>query len=108
MSATARHHQWKAFLNLFTESNRGRPTRLGTFENGNDLWLEAGLGFEGLDMDDRDEFPSVQIVLEGYQRVVDNVREIVFRLGRGEEDGVDIVDLDGDTTVLRFETEAEK
>lgn len=109
MTAAGTRHKWEEMLRFFTQQNIGRNTRLGTFEGGQDYWLESGLGFQGIDLDGRGDLPSVQISLDGYTRSVDNVTGLSFRLGHtGEEDGIDITDRDGNTTLLRFELEKEE
>ncbi len=100
--------KWTEQLRLFNLENRGRPTRLGVFEptNGvlNDYWLEDGLPFEGVVIDKKGKVTKVEILLAGYEHVIDDARrfEIHFTLNGGE-DGVNVVNAGGATTILRFE-----
>jgi len=104
MARPKTQHDWSSFLNFFTETNRSRPTRLGVFEGGNDFWLESGLPFTGIDIEMYQDAPQIQIVLGDYTHVINRVNELRIILRRsGEEDGLDIVDDLGKTTILRFE-----
>lgn len=107
---TEQEIEWTKFLKFFTEQNEGRPTRLGVFEcdgdKVNDYWLEAGLPLTGIDVDTKDERPSVQIIVENFTHEVKDAVNLVFRLGlNGDEDGIDISSADRKTTVLRFESQ---
>lgn len=109
MSAPQTEHEWSKYLKFFSEQNLGRPTRLGVFEregdNLTDYWLESGSQLLGVDLNTGREQMSVQILVGELAHLVDNPREIKFILSRsGEEDGIDITDVDARTTVLRFET----
>jgi hypothetical protein len=108
MAEVGKHHRWAETLRVFSESNKGRPTRLGAIENGDDLWLESGLKLEGVDLEEKGDFPTIQIFLDGYTRTVNSVRDMSFKFGRGDEDGMDLIDINGNSTILRFEIEAEK
>lgn len=99
--------KWAAYINFFNQQNCGRPTRIGVFESTNsgttDYWLENGLPLIGLDVDWHDGTPTVQMSLEGMSRSVKNATQIGFKLSTsGDEDGVDVIDLAGNTVVLRF------
>lgn len=108
MNTAARQHKWANFLKFYTEQNQGRLTRLGLFEHQsdgfNDYWLEAGLRFEGIDIDAHGETPTVEIVLENFEHTVREVKEMKANFSLDEDnDGLDIVDSQGNTTILRFE-----
>ncbi len=103
-----RKHDWSSFLKFYAEQNNGRATRLGVFEAGpecvNDYWLEDGLPLEGIDIDARSEMPEIEIVLKDFQHVVRNVRNLKAHFSPdGSEDGLDVTDAEGNTTILRFE-----
>ncbi|MBK6724589.1 MAG: DUF5335 family protein [Acidobacteria bacterium] len=108
MNAPKRHGEWSKFLQFFTEQNRGRPTRLGVFErNGDsviDYWIESGLVFIGVDIDPSTDSVTIQVLIGEMEHVVSEPQQIKFILSRsGDEDGIDITDSNGRTTVLRFE-----
>jgi len=108
MNALETKDEWSKYLRFFTEQNKGRPTRLGVFErdgeNVVDYWLESGLEFTGMDIDFSNACKSIQILVGELEHVVKDSQQIKFVLSRfGDEDGVDITDADGRTTVLRFE-----
>lgn len=89
---------------FLTEQYQGRPTRLGIFDGGNDYWLESGLPFSGIDVDTHGGDQTVELVLGDFTHITKKVKSVKFILSHtGEEDGFDIEDLDGKTTVLRFE-----
>lgn len=104
MAGPKKQHTWSAFLKFFTDSNCGRPTRLGVFEGGDDFWLESGLPFTGIDIETEKDSLQIQLILGEYTHVVNHVNELKMILGKtGEEDGLDVIDDDGKTTILRFE-----
>lgn len=96
---------WAKFLDFFTQVFSGRKTRLGVFENGNDLWIESGLPFIGADIDAKTDKPTVQLMLGELTHAVSNVSGMQLRFtATGEEDGLDLKTADGQTTILRFES----
>ena len=120
MNATMKQHSWAAFLKLFTEQNRNRPTRLGVFElrDGGeiiDYWIESGLPLTGIDLDEKgvNGLPDIQILLGDRTQMdpslnmthrVNAVRSVKFVLGcDGTADGLEILDAERNTSVLRFE-----
>lgn len=108
MNEQSMQNQWSKYLRFFTEQNSGRLTRLGVFErdgdNVTDYWLESGLAFLGIDIDHSSSKVTIQILLGNLEHSVVEPRHIKFVLGRsGDEDGIDITDAEGRTTVLRFE-----
>jgi len=108
MKATAAKHEWSDFLNFYTQKNAGRPTRLGTFENTNgtiiDYWIEDGLPLTGIDIDTGHDLPIIEIMLGDLTHTVENAKTMTAHFSlNGVEDGIDIVDSVGKTTILRFE-----
>ena len=107
MTATAKMHEWTRFLRFYSEQHRGRPTRLGVFEptgdTVTDYWLESGLPLTGIDVSDEAK-PLVQVIVGDMTHEIEGPRSLIFRFtDAGDEDGLDITDKDGRTTVLRFE-----
>lgn len=103
-----KQHEWTKFLKFFSEQNEGRPTRIGVFEcdrdKVNDYWLEDGLPLVGIDIDTKGERPSVQIIVGNFTHEVKDAVKLVFRLGvEADEDGMDVSNAAGQTTILRFE-----
>ena len=108
MNTAKTQHRWEAFLKFYSEQNKGRKTRLGVFEREGDVvtdyWIEDGLALAGLDIDPIGELPTVQILLEGYSHSIAHVRSLIVHYTHSaEEDGLDIADLNGKTTILRFQ-----
>lgn len=108
MKATAAKHEWSDFLNFYTQKYAGRPTRLGTFETANgtilDYWIEDGLPLAGIDIDTSDDLPTIEIMLGDLTHIVDNAKTMAAHFSLdGIEDGIDIIDSVGKTTILRFE-----
>jgi hypothetical protein len=108
MNAAKKQHEWTAFFKFYSEQNGGRPTRLGVFEKQsdiyNDYWLEAGLPFSGIDVDTQAETPTVEIMLGDLTHTVNSARTLKIHFSlNGDEDGIDILDVEGKTTILRFE-----
>jgi hypothetical protein len=108
MKETVSRSDWHQFLRQYTDENSGRPTRLGIFElRGGalqDFWLEDGLPFVGIDLEERLSGPSIEIVLGNYAHRVSDAAEVRQISGDNSEDeGLDILDRNGTTTVLRFE-----
>lgn len=108
--------RWCVFIEEFSKQNRMRPTRLGKIKAGEvtqDYWLEDGLPLAGIDLDEDGEGgPLLEIMLgsEGVKaegnmtHTVAHVRRIRLHLtADGMDDGLDIEDAVGMTTILRFE-----
>lgn len=103
MNTTAKQHIWTNFLTFYGEQNAGRRTRLGVFEGENDYWLENGLPLAGLDIDTRGDSPTVEIMLENFTHTVKDARHLKIHFSLdGGDDGLDITNAEGKTTVLRF------
>jgi hypothetical protein len=101
--------EWPEFLKSFTEKNAGRPTRLGLFKKKDsvvdDYWLEDGLPLVGIDIDESQAGPGLEILLGSYTHSIDDAVELKVAGEPGSaEEGIDIVASNGVTTVLRFET----
>ena len=106
---------WRAYLREFSSQNAARLTRLGAIKaNGGteDFWLEDGLPLAGVDIDTKgDDAPLVEIMLGarggaggGMTHTVRRVRRVGIRLAADDGDeGLDVEDGEGVTTVLRFE-----
>ncbi len=109
MSETTKKHDWSKFLSFYGEQNKGRSTRLGVFENAagavDDYWLEDGLPLTGIDVDNRGAMPTIEIMLgDDFTHIVKAAKSLKIHFSLdGNEDGFDITDADGSTTVLRFE-----
>ena len=104
MNTDAKQHIWRNFLTVYGEQNSGRATRLGVFEGKNDYWLENGLPLIGLDIDTCGEMPTVEIMLENFTHTIKNTQKLKMNFSRnGSDDGLDITDAEGTTTILRFE-----
>jgi hypothetical protein len=105
MKAATKQHDWASFLNFYAEQNAGRATRLGVFENGNDFWIEDGLPLAGIAVETRGEMPTVEIMLgDELTHAINNARNFKITFSAdGINDGLDITDAEGKTTVLRFE-----
>ena len=107
MNSTQPHDRWESFLKYYSSENKGRKTRLGVFERDGDVvddyWIEDGLALLGIDADPNGK--AVEILLEGYSHTVADARSLaVHYFQNGREDGLDIADEKGRTTILRFET----
>ena len=98
---------WPEFLRDYSKRNEDRPTRLGVFEYHNgaadDFWIEDGLPLMGLAAYSNKGAMHVDIMLKDYTHPIDGVERIVNVVGDSVEEGLDISDTDGRTTMLRFE-----
>jgi hypothetical protein len=104
MSDNNKLNNWHRFLKFYCAENIMRPTRLGVFEDGNDLWIEDGLVLQGIDLDLRNPTPTVEIMLDGYSHTINDVREMKVSFSTiANNDGLDFIELNGTTTILRFE-----
>lgn len=117
MNEAIKQHNWSTFLELFSEHNRARPTRICAFEGApdamRDYWLEEGLPLAGIDVDARGESaPTIEIMLGDSTKtdslhlthVVSGARFAKIVLSaNGDADGLEMEDSQGKTTILRFE-----
>jgi hypothetical protein len=107
--------RWETYLREFNRQNGARLTRLGVIESDGgveDLWVEDGLPLAGIDLDRKgDDETSVEIMLgrggaaeRSATHTVACARKVIIRLdANGRDEGLDIEDAAGATTVLRFE-----
>lgn len=107
MVATKLRKNWTEFLAPFVTHNLMRPTRLGVFKPDagglTDYWLESGLPFRGIDIEDRDNVVTALIMLHQLTHEIDNVATIAIRLSvNGDDEGIDVTERNGTVTVLRF------
>lgn len=114
MNAVQQKHNWTPFFKLFSEQNNGRSTRLGVIENASvatiDYWIEDNLPLAGIDVDARDEAATTIEIMLGeagshhLTHTVNKARFVKIVLSiSGEADGLEIENVEGKTTVLRFE-----
>ena len=107
MNTKQTQHRWRAQLSLFSEENLGRPTRLGVFEPARegmiDYWLENGLALCEVVFEEHDGSKSVEIILDGFTHTIRQVKRLELLLGEEAEDGLNVIDANGMTSVLRFE-----
>lgn len=107
-AAATRQNGWVSLLNFYTDENKDRPTRLGVFETDEDMsqdyWLEDGLLLTGIDVDPGSDSMTIELMFGPYTHVVKNAVGLKINLTvGGAEDGIDIIDADHHTTILRFE-----
>ena len=100
--------RWSAFLRSYAEQNAGRRTRIGIFEpaiNGvNDYWLEDGLRLTSIDAQAGNKLPAISIRTETFSHTIQDAVRLSIHFGlTGDEDGLDVVDTAGNTTILRYE-----
>lgn len=108
MNGTKNQHNWANQLKFFSEQNTGRATRLGVFEPSSgvaaDYWIECGLPLIGVDLDMHGDVLAVQIMAGSLTHEIKNAVKLSYHLtASGDEDGLDVLDRDGQMTVLRFE-----
>jgi hypothetical protein len=108
--------EWSRFIDLFLERNSGRPTRLGVFveeaRGTQDFWVEDGLPLNSVTVEPGTSSADVEMMFgdksdsdkKAFTHIIKGARSIRFGLGFGNTDDVlEITDLKGRTTVLRFE-----
>lgn len=102
-SVAKKQYSWANFLKFYSKENKGRPTRLGVFDKGNDYWLEDGLILTGIDFDYHRD--SIEIMLsDEITHTINHVKKVEAGFSLDElNDGLDITDSEGRTTILRFE-----
>jgi hypothetical protein len=104
-------HKWAMFLSFYSKQYAGRKTRLGIFENFdgvmNELWIEDGLPLSEIYVDEKARSPSVNVLLGGYSHTVARVVSLrVHYTLESDQDGIDLVADNGQTTIVRFEDES--
>lgn len=108
MTEARQQHKWDEFLKFYGQANAGRKTRLGVFETQgqrmNDFWIEDGLPLIGFTVEPGGTAPTVEIALKSYSHTVENASSVTVHFSlAGDEDGIDVLDSAGRTTILRFE-----
>ena len=108
MNMESKLPEWSRQVSLFSEQNYGRPTRLGVFEplnyGVNDYWLEDGLPLDAVHVDTRNGTSDVSITVGGFTHSVNGAKQIDLHYTvDGTNDGIDVVDSEGRTSILRFE-----
>jgi hypothetical protein len=111
MKVPGKRTEWSRFTELFNTTYTGRETRLAVFERQNevtnDYWIENGLPLVGVDVETHCGARNVRIRVGELSHSVPNAIKISFTFATADgEDGLDIVDADGRTTVLRLEKPA--
>lgn len=98
---------WVDFLKDYSARNQGRPTRLGLFEQNddimNDYWIEDGLPLVAVDAYPDNGDTNVEILFDKYTHSIDGAAKLVSVGGDGTDQGLDISDAEGKTTIMRFE-----
>jgi hypothetical protein len=103
---------WINYLNEFTRRNNTRPTRLEVFGENGAQEEERGLSFAGISLERGNGAPSIAIMFSASNgdtsphltHVIENVQEITPKRGLdGREEALEIVDGQGEKSLLRFE-----
>ena len=98
---------WTAFMREYSKRNQGRATRLGIFEAStgatNDYWIHDGVPVVALDGYSKNGKFTVDLFFTGFTHSIDGAARIVRIAESGMDDGLDILDAQGRTTMLRFE-----
>jgi hypothetical protein len=107
MSDIIDQSNWKSFLKKFAAVNEGKPTRLGFMEMhgdvANDYWIEEGLPLVGLDVYPSKGHFRVDIIFDNFTHSIDGATKLVEVGSDDVNYGLDILDAEGNTAVLRFE-----
>ena len=114
MKSEEQKARWKSHVEEFNRQNKARPSRLGIITPGDrmeDYWLEDGLPFAAIGLENGGSAPVIEIMLgaEGdaersVTHTVRGVKTLTLRLtDDGSDDGLDVADAEGTTTLLRFE-----
>jgi len=107
MNTKQMQHRWRAQLTIFSEENLGRPTRLGVFEPATegmmDYWLENGLALREVVLEEHNGSRSIEIILDGFTHTIRQAKRLELLFGDEPEDGLNVIDAYGRTSVLRFE-----
>lgn len=101
--AVKRQRYWASVFKFYGKQNENRATRLGVFDGGNDYWIEDGLPLNGIDFDPHHN--SVEIMFGNeLTHTIKEIRKFQINFSVDEiNDGLDITDAEGITTILRFE-----
>jgi hypothetical protein len=107
MNTKQMQHRWRAQLTVFSEENLGRLTRLGVFEPARegmmDYWLENGLPLLEVVLEEHNGSRSIEIILDGFTHTIRQAKRLELLFGDETEDGLNVIDANGTTSVLRFE-----
>jgi hypothetical protein len=107
MNRVITEENWIPFLKKYNSRNQKRPTRLGVFEmssgNANDFWIEDGMPLIAVDAYEDRGRTRVDLLFKDYAHPIEDVTRIVDIENYGQDQGLDIADRSGRTTVLRFE-----
>ena len=108
MNTGRKQHDWNDRVTSFNSENVGRKTRLGVFESSNggfgDYWLENGLPLRGVTFEQHNGRMTAEILLDGFTHMIENANRIELIYGSDDTtDGLNVVDCNGRTSVLRFE-----
>ena len=103
---------WINYFNEFTRRNQSRPTQLEVFGENGAQKEECGLPFAGISLERRNGAPGVEIMFGGngasgpshLTHVIANVQQITPKRGLdGSDEALEIVDSQGEKSLLRFE-----
>lgn len=105
---------WINYFNEFSRRNYSRPTQLEVFSENGAQKAECGLSFAGISLERGNGSPAIEIMLGGgagagtqhLTHVISNVHEITPKRGLdGRDEALEIVSAEGETSLLRFETQ---
>jgi len=103
---------WINYFNEFTRRNQSRPTQLEVFGENGAQREQCGLPFAGISLERGNGTPSVEIMFGGngagesrhLTHVIANVQQITPKRGLdGRDEALEIVDGQGEKSLLRFE-----
>ncbi|MDX6528995.1 MAG: hypothetical protein QOH41_1285 [Blastocatellia bacterium] len=103
---------WISYLIEFSKRNNSRPTRLEVFGENGAQEEEHGLPFAGISLERGNGTPSIAIMFSARNgdtpshltHIIENVQEITPKRGLdGGDEALEIVDSQGEISLLRFE-----
>ena len=103
---------WINYLNEFTRRNSTRPTRLEVFGENGAQEEERGLLFAGISLERGNGAPSIAMMFSARNgsapahltHLIENIQEITPKQGLdGRDEALEIVDSQGEKSLLRFE-----
>jgi hypothetical protein len=103
---------WINYLNEFTRRNTTRPTRLEVFGENGAQEEGRGLLFAGISLERGNGAPSIAMMFSARNgsapahltHLIENVQEITPKRGLdGRDEALEIVDSQGEKSLLRFE-----
>ena len=101
---------WVGYLTEFSKRNLSRPTQLEVFGENGAQKEERGLLFAGITMDQMQGKPTVEIMFskegkEHLTHIILDVRAVTpKRALDGRDEALAIIDSNGETSLLRFES----